>query len=76
MKWITALIIGAILAFTLPMALGGSDGVWMTGWTKVGTYPTDRRLARSPVLGSRLPRIGARLPSILQLAQQLIADRR
>ncbi len=37
MKWITALIIGAILAFTLPMALGGSNGVWMTGWTKVGT---------------------------------------
>ncbi len=37
MKWFTALIIGAILAFTLPMALGGSHGVWMTGWTKVGT---------------------------------------
>ena len=38
MKWFTALIIGAILAFTLPMALGGSDGVWMTEWTKWGTY--------------------------------------
>ena len=38
MKWFTALMIGAILAFALPMALGGSDGVWMTGWTKVGTY--------------------------------------
>ena len=45
MKWFTALIIGAILAFTLPMALGGSDGVWMTGWTKVGTY---RPFATSP----------------------------
>ena len=33
MKWITALIIGAILAFTLPMALGGAGGVWMNGWT-------------------------------------------
>ena len=33
MKWFTALIIGAILAFTLPMALGGSGGPWMHGWT-------------------------------------------
>ena len=38
MKWFTALLIGAILAFALPMTLGGSDGVWMTGWTKMGTY--------------------------------------
>ena len=37
MKWFTALIIGAILAFTLPMALGGSGGVWMADWTKWGT---------------------------------------
>ena len=38
MKWITALLIGAILAFTLPMALGGSGGVWMNSWTDWGTY--------------------------------------
>ncbi len=38
MKWFTALIIGAILAFTLPMALGGSGGVWMNNWTEWGTY--------------------------------------
>ena len=37
MKWITALLIGAILAFTLPMALGGSGGVWMSNWTSYGT---------------------------------------
>ena len=37
MKWFTALIIGAILAFTLPMALGGSGGVWTTTWVNWGT---------------------------------------
>ena len=45
MKWFTALLIGAILAFTLPMALGGQGGVWMHGWTSWGTY---RPIAGSP----------------------------
>ena len=45
MKWLTAILIGAILAFTLPMALGGSEGVWMNGWTKVWTI---RPIANSP----------------------------
>ena len=37
MRWLPALLLGAILAFTLPMALGGAPGVWMHGWTKWGT---------------------------------------
>ena len=37
MRWLTAMLVAAILAVLLPMMLGGSDGVWMTGWTKVGT---------------------------------------
>ena len=45
MKWFTALFIGAILAFTLPMALGGQGGPWMHGWTGWGTY---RPIAGSP----------------------------
>ena len=38
MRWLTAMLVAAILAVLLPMMLGGSNGVWMTGWTKVGTY--------------------------------------
>ena len=45
MKWVTALLIGAILAFTLPMSLGGQDGVWMNSWTNWGTI---RPFAGSP----------------------------
>ena len=37
MKWTTALLIGAILAFVLPLILGGQDGAWMSGWTRWGT---------------------------------------
>ena len=40
----TALLIGAILAFTLPMGLGGQGGVWMNSFTKWGTI--------SPIAGS------------------------
>jgi len=29
MKWITALILGAILGFVLPLIFGGREGVWM-----------------------------------------------
>ena len=37
MKWLPALLLGAILAFVMPMTLGGQAGVWMTRWTKWGT---------------------------------------
>ena len=45
MKWLTALILGGLLAFVLPMSLGGEDGVWMHSWTKWGTV---RPLTGSP----------------------------
>ena len=45
MKWLTALILGGLLAFVLPMSLGGQDGVWMHSWTKWGTI---RPLPGSP----------------------------
>ena len=45
MKWLTALILGGLLAFVLPMSLGGQDGVWMHSWTKWGTV---RPLPGSP----------------------------
>jgi hypothetical protein len=45
MKWLTALILGGLLAFVLPMSLGGQDGAWMHGWTKWGTV---RPLPGSP----------------------------
>ena len=37
MKWLTALLIGAIVAIVLPMSLGGQEGVWMSSWAKWGT---------------------------------------
>ena len=37
MRWLTALLLGAILAFTLPLALGGQSGVWMNSFAKWGT---------------------------------------
>jgi len=37
MKWLPALLLGAILGFGLPLFLGGTGGVWMHGWTGVGT---------------------------------------
>ena len=44
MKWMTALLLGAILGFVLPLLLGGPSGVWMSAWTKYGTI--------SPIAGS------------------------
>jgi len=44
MKWISALFLGAILGFGLPLFLGGRPGVWMHSWTKFGTI--------SPIAGS------------------------
>jgi hypothetical protein len=37
MKWISALLLGALLGFTGPMSLGGRDGLWMHSWAKSGT---------------------------------------
>lgn len=45
MKWLPALVLGAILAFVLPLTFGGQGGVWMTSWTKWGTV---RPIAGSP----------------------------
>ena len=45
MKWMTALLIGAILAFTLPLAFGGAGGVWMGSAAAWGTV---RPIAGSP----------------------------
>ena len=47
MKWITALALGALLGFLLPMMLGGQEGVWMNSWAKWGTV---RPLHGSPGL--------------------------
>ncbi len=37
MKWLTALLIGAIVGFALPMAFGGRSGIWMTSLASWGT---------------------------------------
>ena len=52
MKWFTALILGAILGFILPLALGGQHGVWMGSWASWGTI---RPLAGSPGLLFSVP---------------------
>ena len=52
MKWLTALILGAIIGFVLPMAFGGRAGVWMHNWTEWGTI---RPLPGSPGLLFSIP---------------------
>jgi hypothetical protein len=52
MKWLTALTIGAILGFVLPLALGGQNGVWMTSFAAWGTI---RPLEGSPGLLFSVP---------------------
>ena len=52
MRWVTALVLGAILAFTLPLALGGQSGVWMNSFARWGTV---RPLAGSPGLLFSIP---------------------
>jgi hypothetical protein len=52
MKWITALALGAILGFALPLFLGGQNGVWMSSFTKWGTV---RPLEGSPGLLFSIP---------------------
>ncbi len=52
MKWLTALTLGAILGFILPLFLGGQYGVWMNSIAKWGTV---RPLAGSPGLLFSIP---------------------
>ena len=52
MKWLSALALGAILAFVLPMAFGGQHGVWMNSFAKWGTI---RPHAGSPGLLFSVP---------------------
>jgi hypothetical protein len=52
MRWVSALFLGAILAFTLPLALGGENGVWMSSFAKWGTI---RPHAGSPGLLFSIP---------------------
>ena len=37
MKWMTAIILGGLIAFILPLSLGGQDGAWMNSWAHWGT---------------------------------------
>jgi hypothetical protein len=37
MKWLAALLLGAIVGFLLPMIFGGEAGFWLHSWTKWGT---------------------------------------
>ena len=52
MKWMTAILIGAIIAVVLPMSLGGSEGVWATSWANTGTI---KPFANSPGLMFSIP---------------------
>ena len=52
MKWLTALAIGAILGFALPLFFGGQNGVWMHSFAGWGTI---RPLEGSPGLLFSIP---------------------
>ena len=52
MRLITALLLGAILGFILPLFFGGQTGVWMNSAAKWGTI---RPLAGSPGLLFSVP---------------------
>lgn len=52
MKWLPALILGAILGLVLPMAFGGRSGIWMGSWAAWGTI---RPVAGSPGLLFSVP---------------------
>ena len=52
MKWLTALALGAIVGFAVPLLLGGQLGVWMDSWASWGTV---RPLAGSPGLLFSIP---------------------
>jgi len=52
MKWLTALVLGAIVGFALPLAFGGRSGVWINSWAGWGTI---RPLEGSPGLLFSIP---------------------
>lgn len=52
MKWLSALLLGAIVGVLLPLLFGGQEGFWLNSWTKWGTV---RPLAGSPGLLLSLP---------------------
>jgi hypothetical protein len=52
MKWVMALILGAIVGFVLPTALDFRAGVWMNSWASWGTI---RPHAGSPGLLFSVP---------------------
>ena len=52
MKWLSALLIGAVIAMILPMFLGGAHGLWMDSWVSWGTI---RPLRNSPGLLLSIP---------------------
>ena len=52
MKWVTALVCGAVLGFVLPTAVDLRSGVWMNNWTGWGTI---RPHADSPGLLFSIP---------------------
>ncbi len=52
MQWLTALVIGAILGFAMPLFFGGSSGIWLDSWAGWGTI---RPLEGSPGLLFSIP---------------------
>jgi hypothetical protein len=52
MKWITALALGAIVAFVLPTGVDLRSGLWMNSWASWGTI---RPHAESPGLLFSIP---------------------
>ena len=52
MKWLTALILGVIMGFALPLAFGGPSGAWADSWASWGTI---RPHANSPGLLFSIP---------------------
>ena len=52
MKWVSALILGAVVAVILPLVLGGREGVWMNSFAAWGTI---RPHAGSPGLLFSIP---------------------
>jgi hypothetical protein len=52
MKWVSALLLGAIIGFVLPLAFGGQEGFWMDSWVGWGTV---RPLENSPGLLFSIP---------------------
>jgi hypothetical protein len=52
MKWITALLFGAILGVVMPTAIDLRSGLWMNNWTAWGTIHPH---ANSPALLLSIP---------------------